>query len=127
LGAAAGHGFATYDVMNPYDDGLGMDEFVDWLIEAGYPIQRIADYSDWLQRFETTLRALPERQRQASLLPLLHNYQKPQPPICGSIAPTDRFRAAVQEAGIGAGNDIPHVTPAVIVKYIADLQLLGLL
>ncbi|RRR42817.1 NAD-dependent epimerase/dehydratase family protein [Mycolicibacter terrae] len=127
LGAGAGDGFATYHVMNPYDDGLGMDEFVDWLIEAGYPIRRIDDYGDWLQRFETTLRALPERQRQASLLPLLHNYQKPQPPICGSIAPTDRFRAAVQEARIGAANDIPHVTPAVIVKYITDLQLLGLL
>lgn len=130
LGAAAGHGFATYHVMNPYDDGLGMDEFVDWLIEAGYPIRRIADYGDWLQRFETTLRALPERQRQASLLPLLHNYQKPQPPICGSIAPTDRFRAAVQEARTSTGArypDIPHVTPAVIVKYITDLQLLGLL
>ena len=70
-------GFETYHVMNPYDDGIGMDEFVDWLIEAGYPIQRIADYGDWLQRFETTLRALPEKQRQASLLPLLHNYQKP--------------------------------------------------
>ncbi|MEB3033651.1 carboxylic acid reductase [[Mycobacterium] nativiensis] len=127
LGATAGHGFDTYHVMNPYDDGLGMDEFVDWLIEAGYPIQRIADYGDWLQRFETTLRALPERQRQASLLPLLHNYQKPQPPICGSIAPTDRFQAAVQKAEIGAVNDIPHVTPAVIVKYITDLELLGLL
>lgn len=130
LGAAAGGGFTTYHVMNPYDDGLGMDEFVDWLIEAGYPIRRIADYGDWLQRFETTLRALPERQRQASLLPLLHNYQKPQPPICGSIAPTERFRAAVQAAGIGPdpdNPDIPHVTPAVIVKYITDLQLLGLL
>ncbi|MEB3023484.1 carboxylic acid reductase [[Mycobacterium] crassicus] len=127
LGAAAGDGFATYHVMNPYDDGLGMDEFVDWLVEAGYPIRRIADYGDWLQRFETTLRALPERQRQASLLPLLHNYQKPQPPICGSIAATDRFRAAVQRAEIGAANDIPHVTPAVIVKYITDLELLGLL
>ncbi|MEO6793423.1 MAG: carboxylic acid reductase [Mycobacterium sp.] len=125
-GAGVG-GFATYHVMNPYDDGLGMDEFVDWLIEAGYPIRRIADYSDWLQRFETTLRALPERQRQASLLPLLHNYQKPQPPICGSMAPTDRFRAAVQEAKVGAESDIPHVTPAVIVKYVTDLQLLGLL
>jgi fatty acid CoA ligase FadD9 len=127
LGATAGHGFDTYHVMNPYDDGLGMDEFVDWLIEAGYPIRRVADYGDWLQRFETTLRALPERQRQASLLPLLHNYQKPQPPICGSMAPTDRFRAAVQEAEIGAAQDIPHVTPAVIVKYITDLELLGLL
>ncbi|WP_414826568.1 carboxylic acid reductase [[Mycobacterium] zoologicum] len=126
LGAGTS-GFATYHVMNPHDDGLGMDEFVDWLVEAGYPVRRIADYSEWLQRFETTLRALPERQRQASLLPLLHNYQKPQPPISGSIAPTDRFRAAVRQAEIGAAKDIPHVTPAVIVKYITDLELLGLL
>ena len=120
-------GFATYHVMNPYDDGIGMDEFVDWLIEAGYPIRRIGDYGDWLGRFETTLLALPERQRQASLLPLLHNYQQPQPPVCGSIAPTDRFRTAVQEAKIGPDKDIPHITPAVIVKYVTDLQLLGLL
>ncbi|ORA97154.1 oxidoreductase, partial [Mycolicibacter minnesotensis] len=130
LGASATGGYTTYHVMNPYDDGLGMDEFVDWLIEAGYPIRRIADYGDWLQRFETTLRALPERQRQASLLPLLHNYQKPQTPICGSFAPTDRFRAAVRSAGIGpdpAHSDIPHVTPAVVVKYVTDLELLGLL
>lgn len=127
LGAAAGGGYDTYHVMNPYDDGLGMDEFVDWLIEAGYPIRRIDDYSDWLERFETTLRALPEQQRQASLLPLLHNYQKPQPPFCGSIAPTDKFRAAVQDAKIGATQDIPHVTSGMIVKYITDLELLGLL
>ena len=59
-------GFQTYHVMNPYDDGIGLDEYVDWLIEAGYPIQRIGDYGDWLQRFETALRALPERQRQHS-------------------------------------------------------------
>ncbi len=73
------------------------------------------------------MRALPERQRQASLLPLLHNYQRPETPIRGSIAPTDRFRAAVQEAKIGPDKDIPHVTPEIIVKYVTDLQLLGLL
>ncbi len=28
-------GFQTYHVMNPYDDGIGMDEFVDWLIDDG--------------------------------------------------------------------------------------------
>ena len=72
-----GDGFQTYHVMNPYDDGIGLDEYVDWLVEAGYGIQRIADYGEWLQRFDQTLRALPERQRQYSLLPLLHNYQKP--------------------------------------------------
>ncbi len=120
-------GFQTYHVMNPYDDGLGLDEYVDWLIDAGYSVQRVGDYSTWLQRFEMTLRGLPERQRQYSLLPLLHNYQKPSIPLSGSMAPTDRFRAAVQEAKIGPDKDIPHVSQPVIVKYITDLQLLGLL
>jgi fatty acid CoA ligase FadD9 len=113
--------------MNPYDDGIGLDEYVDWLIDAGYPIQRIPGYDAWLQRFDTALRALPDKQRQASLLPLLHNYQRPEKPIRGSMAPTDRFRSAVQEAKIGPDKDIPHVTAPIIVKYITDLQLLGLL
>src|SRR6185312_11634579 len=79
LGAQVVDGFETYHVMNPYDDGISTDTYVDWLIEAGYPIERVAgDYAAWLQRFETAVRALPDRQRQASLLPLLHNYQRPE-------------------------------------------------
>jgi fatty acid CoA ligase FadD9 len=127
LGTQVADDFQTYHVWNPDDDGIGMDEYVDWLIDAGYPIQRIPDYGAWLQRFETVMRALPDRQRQASVLPLLHSYQKPLVPVRGGIAPTDRFRAAVQEAKVGPDKDIPHVTPEVIVKYITDLQLLGLL
>ncbi|QRY49546.1 carboxylic acid reductase [Mycolicibacterium septicum] len=127
LGVHVTEGFETYHVMNPYDDGLGLDEFVDWLIEAGYPVHRIDDYAEWLQRFDTALRTLPDKQRQASLLPLLHNYQQPSYPLLGAAAPTDRFRAAVQEAKIGPDKDIPHVSPAVIVKYITNLQMLGLL
>ncbi|MUL47336.1 carboxylic acid reductase [Mycobacterium sp. CBMA293] len=119
--------FETYHVMNPYDDGIGMDEYVDWLIAAGYSIARVDDYADWLTRFETGLRGLPDRQRQASLLPLLHNYQQPGYPVRGSIAPVERFRAAVQNAKIGVDKDIPHIDAPVIVKYITDLQLLGLL
>ena len=71
LGAQVVDGFETYHVMNPHDDGIGLDEYVDWLIEAGYPIQRIDDFGEWLQRFETGLRALPDRQRQHSVLPML--------------------------------------------------------
>ena len=137
LGARLVDGFQTYHVMNPHDDGIGFDEYVDWLIEAGYPIQRIGDFGEWLQRFETGLSALPDRQRQHSLLwklPLrtsnpLHNSNHLQPaePIRGSLAPTDRFRAAVQEAKIGPDNDIPHVSAPIIIKYVSDLQLLGLL
>jgi amino acid adenylation domain-containing protein/thioester reductase-like protein len=133
-------GFQTYHVMNPHDDGIGLDEYVDWLIEAGYPIQRISDIGEWLQRFEAGLRALPDRRRQHSLLwasPLhnsnpLHNsvHFQVAEPRCGSVAPVDRFRAAVQEAKIGLDKkspDIPHVSPAIIMKYVTDLQLLGLL
>ncbi|MDT5118847.1 MAG: fatty acid CoA ligase FadD9 [Mycobacterium sp.] len=130
LGAQSADGFRTFHVMNPYDDGIGMDEFVDWLIDpavAGCAIQRVDDYGEWLQRFETSLRGLPEKQRNASLLPLLHNYQKPEHPIRGSMAPTDRFRAAVQDAKVGPDKDIPHISAPIINKYISDLQLLGLL
>jgi fatty acid CoA ligase FadD9 len=127
LGAQVVDGFETYHVMNPYDDGISLDTYVDWLVEAGYPIQRVADYGDWLARFSTALRALPDRQRQASLLPLLHNYGSPEHPLNGSMAPTTVFRAAVQEAKIGPDKDIPHISAPVIVKYITDLELLGLL
>ena len=127
LGAGVENGYQTYHVLNPYDDGIGFDQYVDWLNEAGYPIQRIADYNDWLQRFETAMRALPRRQRQHSVLPLLHYYQRPEKPLRGALASTERFHAAVQEAKVGPDKDIPHVTAELIVKYITDLQLLGLL
>ncbi|OBA62570.1 non-ribosomal peptide synthetase [Mycobacterium sp. 1100029.7] len=131
LGAQTVDGFATYHVMNPHDDGIGLDEYVDWLIQAGYPIERINDFNEWLRRFEAGLRELPDRQRQHSVLQILQSagpqYMRPATPIRTASAPTDRFRAAVQEAKIGPDNDIPHVSAPMIVKYVTDLQLLGLL
>ena len=84
-------------------------------------------YDAWLQRFETAMRALPEQQRQHSLLPILHAYQRPEKPNRGSVWPADRFCSAVQEAKIGPDKDIPHISAPIIVKYITNLQLLGLL
>ncbi|WP_197696097.1 hypothetical protein, partial [Mycobacterium sp. E1715] len=119
---------------NPHDDGIGIDEYVDWLIEAGYPIERVDDFGEWLRRFEAALRELPERQRHHSVLPLLQlpgaQQVEPAEPARGPLAPADRFRAAVREAKIGQDGDepdIPHVSAPVIVKYVTDLQLLGLL
>ncbi|WP_094288561.1 amino acid adenylation domain-containing protein [Mycobacterium lehmannii] len=136
LGSQIVEGFETYHVMNPHDDGIGLDEYVDWLIEAGYPIERVDDFGEWLRRFEAGLRALPDEQRQNSvlqmLLVVLHNAKslEPPPPTLGAYGPTDRFRAAVREAKIGPDKhnpDIPHVTAPVIVKYATDLERLGLL
>ncbi|MCV7311086.1 amino acid adenylation domain-containing protein [Mycobacterium paraffinicum] len=133
LGARAVEGFQTYHVMNPHDDGIGLDEYVDWLIEAGHPIQRVDDFGEWLQRFEAALRALPDRQRRHSVQDVLQfvlqaaEQLQPPEPSRGSYAPTEVFRAAVREAKIGPDHDIPHVTAPIITKYATDLQLLGLL
>jgi fatty acid CoA ligase FadD9 len=37
------------------------------------------------------------------------------------------YQAAVQAAEIGADHDIPHLTPALIEKYVRDLEELGVL
>src|ERR1700739_607442 len=50
LGAGVEDGYQTYHVLNPHDDGIGLDEYVDWLNDAGYRIQRIAAYNDLLAR-----------------------------------------------------------------------------
>ncbi|WP_062989422.1 carboxylic acid reductase [Nocardia anaemiae] len=127
IGAEVRTDFHTFDVLNPHDDGVSLDEFVDWLIESGHPIRRIDDYQEWLSRFETALRSLPEKQRQASLLPLLHAYSRPGRPVRGAAIPTQGFTAAVQAAKVGAEQGIPHLTPALIDKYVSDLRLHGLL
>ncbi|RMI34823.1 carboxylic acid reductase [Nocardia stercoris] len=123
LGAGTTAGDTTFDVFNPHDDGLSLDQFVDWLIEAGHPIERIDDYPDWFAKFEAALHELPEWQAKASVLPLLHAYRDPAEPRCGSELPTANFRAAVERSGSG----IPHLNRALIDKYVSDLRLLQLL
>jgi fatty acid CoA ligase FadD9 len=126
LGAQTTDGFRSFDVMNPYDDGVSLDTFVDWLIDAGHRIHRIDDHHDWLARFETALKALPEKQRQYTVLPLLNAFREPEKPLRGAPAPTEVFHAAVRDAKIGADKDIPHITTALIDKYVTDLHHLGL-
>ncbi|WP_100520561.1 non-ribosomal peptide synthetase [Mycobacteroides abscessus] len=125
--------FETYHVMNPHDDGIGIDEYVDWLIEAGHPIERINDFGEWVRQFEARLHALPDHQRQGSVLQMLKILQdhgwdgQPPEPVRGPMAPADRFHAAVRKAKIGSDHDIPQVSAPIIAKYASDLQLHGLL
>jgi fatty acid CoA ligase FadD9 len=127
LGANATDGFHTYNVVNPHDDGISLDQFVDWLIAAGNPIQRIDDYADWLTRFETAMRALPDRQRQYSELNLLDAFRPPSPAIHSPALPADAFRAGVRKSCIGPERDIPHISADLIGKYVTDLRQLELL
>jgi fatty acid CoA ligase FadD9 len=122
LGADALSGYRTYHVVNPHDDGISMDTFVDWAMKAGYGIQHIEDYDDWYRRFETALRGLPDKQRQHSSLPLLHQLRRPMPGSAGALAPATRFESDVRKHG----KEIPHLSAAFIRKYLNDLRVLKL-
>ncbi|MFI8436028.1 carboxylic acid reductase [Streptomyces sp. NPDC079020] len=127
LGERATEGYRTFNVLNPHDDGISLDTFVDWLAEAGHPVQRIDDYDDWFLRVSAALRALPEKQRQHSLLPLLHAFARPDDGVPGTAVPAGRFHAAVRAAKVGPDKDIPHLSSALIRKYVTDLRRIGLL
>ncbi|WP_374023026.1 carboxylic acid reductase [Mycobacterium sp. HNNTM2301] len=127
LGGQVSGGYHTYNVLNTHDDGVSLDTFVDWLIAAGHPIERIDDYDEWLTRFTAAMNALPDAVRKSSMLPLMTAYATPGEPTQGTRMPAENFRAAVQSAGIGSARDVPHVTEALIDKYVTDLRRLGLL
>ena len=127
IGTRVTTGYRSFDVMNPHDDGISLDVFVDWLIQAGNNIRRINDYDEWLSRFQTALTGLPEQQRQHSVLALLHAFRKPDKPIRGATAPTDAFHAEVRAVRAGPDKDIPHISAELIAKYANDLRQLSLL
>ncbi|MER7849266.1 carboxylic acid reductase [Kitasatospora sp. NPDC096077] len=122
LGDAARAGHRTFNVVNPHEDGISLDTFVDWLAAAGHPLTRVQDHTQWLARFETALRGLPDHRKQHSLLPLLHAFARPETPLPGSALPADRFRAAVRAAALDGADDIPRLSPALIAKYVTDLR-----
>jgi fatty acid CoA ligase FadD9 len=127
IGTRVTAGYRSFDVLNPHDDGVSLDVFVDWLNQAGNNIRRVDDYDEWLGRFRAALTGLPEAQRQQSVLPLLHAFSKPQTPIRGAAAPTDAFHAEVLAVRAGPDKDIPHTSAELIAKYANDLRQLTLL
>lgn len=126
LGVTMTESFSTYHVMNPHDDGIGLDVFIDWIEQAGYPVTRIARYQRWFDRLEVALSALPERLRRASLSPVLTLYDRPRSPMRSAMGPTERFRAAILDGALPGCEDIPHVTRELIAKYVADLEAVDL-
>ncbi|WP_416970872.1 carboxylic acid reductase [Streptomyces sp. 4F14] len=120
LGAGVTDGYRTFHMVNPHDDGIGLDTVVDWLVEAGCEVRRIDGHDAWLTRFEAALRALPEPLRRASLLPLLTAFARPSADPAPSAG---RFHAAMKDAG----RDVPHASADLVRKYVDDLRGLGLL
>jgi fatty acid CoA ligase FadD9 len=123
IGARQTQGFHSYNLAGSSDEAVSLDDFVDWLIQAGCRIERIDRYDAWLARFKTAMRALPEAQRQQSMLAILEPYRHPQRAVTKSLLSAQKFHAASQAAGF----DTPQLSSGLIEKYVADLRHLRLL
>ncbi|PPF91173.1 acyl-CoA synthetase [Clavibacter michiganensis] len=127
IGAALTEGHRTFNVVNPHDDGVSLDTFVDWLREDGHDIERVDDHAEWVDRFRAALGALPDADRARSVLPLMHAFASPEEPHAGSAIPADAFAEAVRAVRPLGSPDIPSLDRTLIAKVADDLAFLGLL
>ncbi|MET0377611.1 MAG: carboxylic acid reductase [Spongiibacteraceae bacterium] len=115
----------NYNIQNyHHGDGVSFDAIVDWIISAGYPVERVRDHAAWLERFQQKLGALPEDQRQHSSLNVLGSMRRPWP-AQPSVSGCDHFKAAVRKLTIGP--DVPHLSETFVHKCLHDMRLLGLI
>lgn len=114
----------VYNVQNYHaDDGCSLDAFIDWIEMAGYPVERIHDHGEWFKRIHQKLNALPEQQRQHSVLQLLGAFSHPYS-ADEALSGCDNFRELVRNLSIGP--DVPHLSRAYINKCLNDMRQLGL-
>ena len=94
--------FATYHLVNPFDDGVSLDRMVDWLTEMGVPLTRIGSYGDWLSRFTAALNSLDKDDKRVSVLPLLDGFSQPEEPAHGSLIGSPEFTAALSSGELAS-------------------------
>ena len=123
VASASGDAVQTYHVVNPHDDGISLDTLVDWIDAAGYRVERVEGYDEWLRRFETALQALPDEQRQRSSLTVLDSLRRPA--RAGEM-PVDSARFAEAVHRSASESEIPHLTADFVAKWLDDLARLGL-
>ncbi|GAC47188.1 carboxylic acid reductase [Gordonia aichiensis] len=129
LAIADGH--VTYNAVNPHSDGIDLDTFVGWLADSGEEIATVDDYDKWYRMFSDSLADLPDKQRRYSLIPLLHNYTQPIPPVNDGVVNAPRFFEAVRSATVRTAtacySEVPHITAPVIANYARGLRTLGVI
>ncbi|MEM6321278.1 MAG: thioester reductase domain-containing protein [Bacteroidota bacterium] len=111
--------YQTFNVQNFYQqDGISLDNFVDWVETAGYPTQRL-EHSEWFARIKDKLTTLPEAQRSLSALDILMAYSRPYS-VKSTSADCRQFKKLVNDLSI----TVPHLSESYIHKCLTDMKLL---
>jgi fatty acid CoA ligase FadD9 len=124
IGAKSQRGVRTFHVINHHvDEGMSLDQFVDWIEQAGYPVKRVPNHGEWHRQFEAKLRALPEEKRQRSSLNVLLSLSRPYPAHERPFG-SRHFQEEVRK--LPAGPSVPCLDQTFILKCLDDMQRLGL-
>lgn len=120
-------GLQGYHVVNPHlESGASLDDIVKYVRSAGYAVASVEDYAAWFSRFGETLAALPERERNRSLLPLLDTWQRPMRGRGeGIVLDAAHFRQAVK--GHMGLRDVPLLDEAYIHHVLRSMVALGII
>lgn len=123
---AATPAWRLYHVANPEGNaGVSLDTVVDWIISAGYAIERIPDYAAWYQEFGRRLRALDEVRRAHSPLPILYSWEHPERMDQHTGLDNTAFRARVQEL---LGEDtLPGLSESLVHRTLSGMVAHGLI
>ena len=106
---------------------MSLDTLMDWVQSAGYPVQRLDDYAQWLEAFGARLRALPPGERQRSSLAILHQWAQPISGWEQERVDASQFSQQVRLRHPAGEADIPHLSERYLHKYLADLRALDVL
>ncbi|KTD57521.1 thioester reductase domain-containing protein [Legionella shakespearei] len=120
VGSSYHHECHTYTMHNYHvNDGNSLDSFVDWIIKAGYPVQKISDYQQWLKDFTLKLHQLDNATQQDSIIALLHALTHP---FYSDYVASDcnNFKHLIKT--INPPLKIPHLHEAFILKCIDDIK-----
>jgi fatty acid CoA ligase FadD9 len=122
--AIDGTAYAEHPITNAHHD-VSLDVIVDWVRSAGYRVDRIDDYPAWHRLFKDRLAALDRTTRQLSLLPLLHQWERP---TRGRRNDDDTHAPSLAQPAPGEPQACsPHITEAFVHKALADMHALGLI
>lgn len=120
-----GEGATVFCIDNAFTDlSNSLDAFVDWIIDAGYDIQRLPAFDDWLSRFKRRMTALPEADKKQSALALLKAFERPNSfvPFRGE---SSNFQALISKMNIEPST--LQLDASFIHKCLKDMALHGLI
>ncbi len=116
--------YRNYNIHNYHDDdGRSLDAFVDAIESAGYPLTRIQDHGEWVERFKEKLNALSDEDKQQSALEIMLAFSRPLRVHHDHVG-CDNFKGLMKQLAVGP--DVPNLSEQYIHKCIEDMRVLGL-